>query len=211
MTPFEEWLTKKLQELNTDEGVFLPYIVGILEGVDESEDEKSEGITALLADVLDDEAAIEKTLNEILAKWKDGTETRPASVETVTAEVSRLDITQQMHLITQEKISTFKTNKTEKTEEEKKIKAAILCGFSAGVEGSDDDEDVGKRDVGLVSNSNAESVQKESQEMREKQKEASAAKKEKDKQDRLSQKNQAEERKKKAQEKTAKGERRSGR
>ena len=47
--------------------------------------------------------------------------------------------------------------------------------------------------------------------MREKQKLASAAKKEKDKQDRINQKSQAEERKKKAQEKSAKGERRSGR
>ena len=228
MTPFEEWLTKKLQELNTDEGVFLPYILGILEGVDESEEEKSEGITGLLADVLDDEAAIEKTLNEILAKWKDGSESGAANVETVAAEVSRMDITHQMHLITQEKIATSKINKTEKTEEEKKIKAAILSGFSAGVEGSDDEEDVGKGNLGLVSNSNAEAVQKvgcqhfqitkyfqfmfqESQEMRERQKEASAAKKEKDKQDRQNQKNQAEERKKKAQEKAAKGERRSGR
>ena len=47
--------------------------------------------------------------------------------------------------------------------------------------------------------------------MREKQKSAAAAKKEKDKQDRINQKSQAEERKKKAQEKSAKGERRSGR
>ena len=54
-------------------------------------------------------------------------------------------------------------------------------------------------------------ILQESQEMREKQRLASAAKKEKDKQDRINQKSQAEERKKKAQEKSAKGERRSGR
>ena len=222
MSQFEAWLTQKLQELKTDEGVFLPYILGILEGDEESEEEKAEGITALLADVLDDEAAIEKTLHEILAAWRDGSE---SSVETVADEVSKLDITQQMKLITQEKIATSKINKTEKTEEEKKIKEAILSGLN-GAEGSDDEGE--SNTAGLVSNSNADAVQKvghqtyqpirrklfilqESQEMREKQRLASAAKKEKDKQDRINQKSQAEERKKKAQEKSAKGERRSGR
>ena len=157
MTQFEAWLTKKLQELKTDEGVFLPYIVGILEGDEESEEEKAEGITGLLADVLDDEAAIEKTLQEILVAWRQGSDSGQASVETVTAEVSKLDITQQMKLITQEKIATSKINKTEKTEEEKKIKAAILSGM-AGTEGSDDEGPCST--AGLVSNSNAEAVQK---------------------------------------------------
>ena len=55
------------------------------------------------------------------------------------------------------------------------------------------------------------SFAQEAVEMRERQAAAAAAKKEKDKQDRAKQKNQAEERKKKAQEKAAKGERKSGR
>ena len=158
MTQFESWLTKKLQELKTDEGVFLPYIVGILEGDEESEEEKAEGITGLLADVLDDEAAIEKTLQEILVAWRRGSDSGQASVETVTAEVSKLDITQQMKLITQEKIATSKINKTEKTEEEKKIKAAILSGMAGG--GGDSDDEGPPSTAGLVSNSNAEAVQK---------------------------------------------------
>ena len=154
MSQFEAWLTKKLQELKTDEGVFLPYILGILEGDEESEEEKAEGITALLADVLDDEAAIEKTLHEILAAWRDGSQ---SSVETVAAEVSKLDITQQMKLITQEKIATSKINRTEKTEEEKKIKEAILSGLN-GAGGSDDEGE--SNTAGLVSNSNADAVHK---------------------------------------------------
>ena len=156
MTQFEEWLTKKLQELNTDEGVFLPYIVDILDGEEESEDEKREGIVGLLADVLEDEAAIEKTLNEILVKWRES-HSGSSSVETVVEEVSKLDITHQMHVITQEKIATSKINKTEKTEEVKKVKAAILSGYSGE---ADSDESEGDDDKGLVSNSNAESVQK---------------------------------------------------
>ena len=158
MTQFEAWLTKKLQELKTDEGVFLPYIVGILEGDGESEEEKAEGITGLLADVLDDEAAIEKTLQEILAAWRQGSDSGQTSVETVADDVSKLDITERMKLITQEKIATSKINKTEKTEEEKKIKEAILSGRAA-VEGSDD-EGTACSTAGLVSNSNAENVQK---------------------------------------------------
>lgn len=47
---FDSWLTKKLQALNTDEGVFGSYIRGILEG-DETEDEKSEALEGILAGI----------------------------------------------------------------------------------------------------------------------------------------------------------------
>ena len=35
MSEFEVWLAEKLRDLNTDEGVFLPYILSILEGEEE--------------------------------------------------------------------------------------------------------------------------------------------------------------------------------
>eukprot|EP00090_Calanus_glacialis_P040400 TRINITY_DN7042_c0_g1_i1.p1 TRINITY_DN7042_c0_g1~~TRINITY_DN7042_c0_g1_i1.p1 ORF type:complete len:208 (-),score=92.08 TRINITY_DN7042_c0_g1_i1:66-689(-) len=207
MSEFETWLTKKLQDLKTDETVFLPYIISILEGEDESQEEKNEGITGLLSDILDSEAAIEKTLNEILSRWKDCVENSDKVAE---PDVG-LDITEKMHQITQEKLANFTISKVEKTEEEKKLKEAILFGYSEVASGSsDEDDDDGPVDLG-PGNSNAADVHKESLEMREKQKEASAAKKEKDKNDRVNQKNQAEDRKKKAQEKAAKGERKSGR
>eukprot|EP00092_Neocalanus_flemingeri_P021758 GFUD01023604.1.p1 GENE.GFUD01023604.1~~GFUD01023604.1.p1 ORF type:complete len:209 (-),score=74.31 GFUD01023604.1:90-716(-) len=208
MSEFDIWLTKKLQELNTDETVFLPYIISILEGEDESEEEKNEGLTGLLSDILNDEAAIEKTLNEILLKWKDSANSIDKDL---TNDVAKLDITEKMHQITQEKLANFTITKVEKTEEEKKLKEAILCGYADVASGSsDEDEDDGPVDLGPA-NSNADSVHQESIENREKQREASAAKKEKDKQDRTNQKNQAEDRKKKAQDKAAKGERKSGR
>lgn len=47
---FDAWLSKKLQALNTDEGVFGTYIRGILEG-DESEDEKTEALESILAGI----------------------------------------------------------------------------------------------------------------------------------------------------------------
>ena len=47
---FDAWLSKKLQALNTDEGVFGTYIKGILEG-DETEDEKTEALESILAGI----------------------------------------------------------------------------------------------------------------------------------------------------------------
>merc|ERR1712142_1137620 len=206
MSEFETWLTKKLQDLNTDETVFVLYIVSILEGEDESQEEKNEGLTGLLSDILDNEAAIEKALNEILLKWKNCEKLSESVVE---PDADKLDITEKMHQITQEKLANFTISKVEKTEEEKRLKEAILHGYAEGGSGSSD-EDGGPVDLGPA-NTNAADVQKECLEMREKQKEAAAAKKEKDKNDRINQKNQAEERKKRAQEKAAKGERKSGR
>jgi len=208
MSEFETWLTKKLQDLNTDETVFLPYIVSILEGEDESQEEKNEGLTGLLSDILDNEAAIEKALNEILLKWKN---CEKLSENVAEPDTAKIDITEKMHQITQEKLANFTISKVEKTEEEKRLKEQILHGYAEGGSGSsDEDDEGGPVDLGPA-NTNAADVQKETQENREKQKESAAAKKEKDKNDRLNQKNQAEERKKKAQEKAAKGERKSGR
>lgn len=47
---FDLWLSEKLRELNTDEGVFGTYIKGILES-DESEDEKTEALESILAGI----------------------------------------------------------------------------------------------------------------------------------------------------------------
>ena len=182
-----------------------------------------QGLTGLLSDVLDSEAAIEATLQEILARytlfvvfclysavcrWQQSQQDG-SKVEDVAGGVEQIDITEKMHQITQQKIAASPVIKLEKTEEEKRLKAAILNGFSAGGSGSEDESD-GGGDLGPA-NSNAESVQKEAAENREKQAAAAAAKKDKDKQDRANQKNKEEERKKKAQEKAAKGERKSGR
>ena len=210
MTEFESWLSKKLQDLKTDEGVFLPYIISILEGGDETEEDKKDGITGLLADVLDNEDDIEKAYSDIIAQFEKLNKTE--SMSEVSETVDKLDITEKMHAITQEKIANSLVRKVEKTEEEKRLKQAILNGFAGGGRGDDSgaESDDGGEGLGPA-NTNAESVQREVQENREKQAAAAAAKKEKDKQDRLNQKNQAEERKKKAQEKAAKGERKSGR
>ena len=159
MTVFESWLSTKLQELQTDESVFLPYIISILEGEEESDEEKREGLTGILSDCLDNEDAIQQALEDIMKNWKKYADSNKDSSEAVTDEIKKLDITEKMHAITQEKIANSKVRKVEKSEEQKKIKEAILLGYgNEGSEGSDDDNDEAG-DLGPA-NTNAESVQK---------------------------------------------------
>jgi len=48
---FNLWLSAELQTLKADESVFVPYIVGILEG-DEDMDEKLESVEEILSELL---------------------------------------------------------------------------------------------------------------------------------------------------------------
>lgn len=48
---FSLWLKKKLIDLNTDDEVFSPYILGILEA-DDSEEEKSEALLGILSEII---------------------------------------------------------------------------------------------------------------------------------------------------------------
>jgi len=212
---FSLWLGRKLTELGTDDSVFGPYIISILEGEDETAEEKEEGIEGILSDVLDDEVAIKATLAQILDQWSKA-KTVEANDEVVKKiDLGKMDLVEKMSQITQEKLATYTPKKQEEqTEEQRRIKEAILQGYSEAPDGSEtesDDEDRGGGGGGggLMANNNAASIQAEQAEYREKQKAASIEKKEKDKQDRANQKNQAEERKKKAQAKAAKGERRA--
>lgn len=47
---FDDWLSKKLQDLKTDEGIFGSYIKGILQG-DETEEEKIEALESILTGI----------------------------------------------------------------------------------------------------------------------------------------------------------------
>jgi len=209
---FSLWLGKKLTELGSDESVFGPYIVSILEGEDETAEEKEEGIEGILSDVLDDENVIKATLTQILEQWSKAKTAKENEEVVKKIDLDKMDLVEKMSQITQEKLATYTPKKQEEqTEEQKRIKEAILQGYSEAPDGSETEsgEDDGDGDGGLTANNNAASIQQEQAEYREKQKAAAIAKKEKDKQDRANQKNQAEERKKKAQAKAAKGERRA--
>jgi len=220
-SPFETWLSRRLVDLGTDESVFLPYIVSILQGEDESPEEKEEGLVGLLSDVLEDEEKIKETLAQILEQWnKENASVIENELKKASEDMAKLDLVEQMNQITQEKIATYTPKKQEEqSEDQKRIKEAILQGYAEAADGSDEEDEEGGGqghggghvDVvpGLDANTNAASSHAEQVEMRERQKAASAAKKEKDKTDRENQKKGQEDRKKKAQAKAQKGERKA--
>jgi len=213
MGEFEAWLEKRLTDLGTDASVFGPYITSILEG-EESQEDKDEGVLEILSDIITEETQIKSLLKEIKERWQQLTQQRDdvtASKDSKQMHSAKLDINDQMHKIMEEKLSNFAIAKKEPTAEEKRLKAAILASYAEVEDGEEEDSDSDGGGDGLGSNANVEAVAKAQAEWKESQRQAAMAKKEKDKEDRANQKLQAEERKKKAQEKTAKGERRSGR
>jgi len=215
---FTSWLSGTLADLGTDDSVFGPYIVSILEGEDESQEEKEEGLVGILSDVLDTEEKIQATLATILERWRRCREEEvEEEVRRATADLGRVDLVAQMAQITQEKIATYvPPPKEEMSEEKKKIKEAILQGYSEFADGSEEESEeesgsgpgrAGQGCPGPINNAAASHA--EQVEMREKQKAASVAKKDKDKLDLANQKKGQEDRKKKAQAKAAKGERKA--
>ena len=125
-------------------------------------------------------------MKEILLKWNNHVEA--SKVDEVKDVGAELDISGKMNQIMEEKMANSSMSRVERTEEEMRIKEAILAGFSEVADGETDDsnEEGGDGDLGLVD-----------QAKREEARIASQAKKEKDKQDRENQKKQGVDRKKK--------------
>ena len=65
MSVFESWLSAQLKALETDDEVYLPYIVSILE----DEDDKSGAIDDLLAGISDKDAENRALRLQILERW----------------------------------------------------------------------------------------------------------------------------------------------
>ncbi|XP_076298204.1 coiled-coil domain-containing protein 43 [Lasioglossum baleicum] len=200
---FDSWLSKKLQALNTDEGVFGSYIKGILEG-DETEDEKTEALEGILAAITGDN--ISGHVTEILSAW-----TKWLPVEDIAASkgpVEDVDVRLAKMLESQ---SLPTTTQRSYTEEERRIREAILAQYSQmsdeeHSDGDGEEDGASGGDCGIEKNTNAAAIVQQEKEKREKAKLESLKKKEKDKEDREKQKQLKEEKKEKR--KTQKGERR---
>ncbi|KAJ8726541.1 hypothetical protein PYW07_001239 [Mythimna separata] len=192
---FEPWLTEKLRSLKTDEGVFGSYISGILESED-SVDEKKDALEGILSEIV--EKDISAHIDEIIEKWESCRvqEETPKLVTDVDVRLAKLLESQV----------PATTTRREYTDEEKKIREAILSQYS---QLSDNEEDVVQEEdaVGpdLVKNTNAADVHAAARERREQARLDAQKKKEKDKEDREKQKQLKEEKKEKR--KTQKGER----
>ncbi|XP_078046521.1 coiled-coil domain-containing protein 43 [Augochlora pura] len=200
---FDNWLSKKLQALNTDEGVFGSYIKGILEG-DETEDEKTEALEGILAAITGDN--ISGHVTEILSAWTKWlpdkeTDTSKGPMEDVDVRLAKMLESQSLPTTTQKSY----------TEEERRIRETILAQYSQmsdedhrDDDGEEDDETGG--DCGIEKNTNAAAILQQEKDRRGKAKLNSRRKREKDKEDREKQKQLKEEKKEKR--KTQKGERR---
>ncbi|XP_006608806.1 coiled-coil domain-containing protein 43 [Apis dorsata] len=200
---FDDWLNKKLQALKTDEGIFGSYIKGILQG-DETEDEKIEALEGILTGITDD--SIDKHVTEILKVWEENLPNKEKAgpkvpVEDVDVRLARMLESQSLPTTTQRSY----------TDEEKKIREAILAQYSQmseeeNSEGDGEEDGASGGDCGIEKNTNAAAIIQQEKEKREKAKLESQRKKEKDKEDREKQKQLREEKKEKR--KTQKGERR---
>merc|ERR1711971_1458686 len=101
-----------------------------------------EGIEGIHSDVLDDEVAIKATLAQILDQWSKA-KTVEANDEVVKKiDLGKMDLVEKMSQITQEKLATYTPKKQEEqTEEQRRIKEAILQGYSEAPDGSESESD----------------------------------------------------------------------
>jgi hypothetical protein len=214
---FESWLSGRLGEFNADGEVFSSYILGILDGDDESVQEKEDSLVELLEGLGLDDGQPDpcvRVQNEILSRWS-AVSNVPEAISKTGDDANAVDLGATLAAIAENQSKAYaaskKMAKSSDDKDREAVKAAILAQYNNAVEdseGSDDDDDAQDHGDELVKNSNAEEVNKAEQEKREKSRQASAAKKEKDKEDREKQKKDGEDRKKKAQDKSVKVERR---
>jgi len=197
---FTDWLNKKLQELNTDETVFGFYIRSILDS-DETSEEKSEALQSILAEIVQNDSDITKICNEILENWVILKPKEPSPTDG-----SGDDLNEKLaKLLESQSLAT--TTQKEYTEEEKKIREAILSQYSQMTDSDEDNEEgcSGEAKDNLEKNINARLVAEAEKQKREQSRLESQKKKDKDKEDREKQKQLKEEKKEKR--KTQKGER----
>ncbi|XP_034100857.1 coiled-coil domain-containing protein 43 [Drosophila sulfurigaster albostrigata] len=206
MSEFETWLNTQLRLLNTDESVFGAYIIGILEGEEESQEEKIEALEGILSET--GSANIEELVASILQKWL---QSHPSADEPPKKGLD-IDVNAQLaKLLEQQKLQPA-AKEREYTDEERRIKQQILAQYSQTAVSEEEDDDSDGEGIepsgsgGIMANTNKADVANLAKEKREQARLESAAKKQKDKEDREKQKQLREEKKEKR--KTVKGERR---
>uniref|UniRef100_A0A2P2HZE3 Coiled-coil domain-containing protein 43 n=1 Tax=Hirondellea gigas TaxID=1518452 RepID=A0A2P2HZE3_9CRUS len=202
---FDNWLKDTLVNLNTDDEIFSPYIKGILD-TDDSTEEKIEALEGIISEIT--ESNIEQLCKEILHKWSLGSSAQPKK-PTQSTESSSID--KRLSQLLEKQASCLPVaTQAPATREQVALKKAILAQYAqvSGDEGDDDAADGRGAVGGLMKNNNAAVVDQEVKQKREQNKLDHKLKKEKDKEEREKQKAKAEERKDKEKKRTAKGERR---
>jgi len=220
---FDTWISEKFVALNTDEAVFGPYVKSIVEG-DETLEEKIEALDGILSELGD--LDVEAFRKEILARWDQHLKAMACSssngVDGGSGEInleSKLESILRMNDDLKDTQPSSSQDKGPKGHTpDRALRAAILNQY----QDSDDDleaEGAAKSSSGggggaggfsgLERNTNAERVQSEIKDKREREKADAAEKRAKDKEDRAKQKQQAQDRKDKAKKKATKVERKT--
>ncbi|XP_065200352.1 coiled-coil domain-containing protein 43 [Planococcus citri] len=188
---FSSWLSGKLDQLKIDENIYLNYIISILEG-DESRDEKLDILTSILVDTGSSEEFICSCCNEILDNWQ--TSLSSASEEKKTEKVVE-NVDQKLARLLESNVRLGETTHAcTYTDEQLKIREAILSQYGHGDELEDDYED-DEKDDDLEKNTNASAIHQAEKEKREKAKLENQKKKERDKLEREKQKSTLQEKK----------------
>ncbi|CAG9772032.1 unnamed protein product [Ceutorhynchus assimilis] len=199
---FSSWLSEKLQEFNTDEEVFGSYITGILDS-DDPDEEKAEALEGILTEIVVN-GDISKISTEILTKWQSLKPKDEPPQRATTEEINE----KLAKLLESQSLAT--TKQKQYTDEEKKIREAILSQYSQMTDSEEEDENgavapAEPKDNNLEKNINVQLVAEAEKQKREQNRLDSQKKKEKDKEDREKQKQLREDKKEKR--KTQKGER----
>ncbi|XP_059617003.1 coiled-coil domain-containing protein 43 isoform X1 [Phlebotomus argentipes] len=189
---FEMWLKRKLRQINTDESIYGPYIVGILDGDGEEQvEEKISAIEELLSGIIDKD--VTATAEEIVNKWKS------VSTEPVQEKNSSEDVDTRLARLLESNVVTS-TVQRRQTAEESQIRDKILAQYSQVPLSDEEDEERGATATNGDAegrNANVEAVQQMMRERREQARLESQKKKEKDKEDLKRQKQLREEKKEK--------------
>ncbi|XP_059617004.1 coiled-coil domain-containing protein 43 isoform X2 [Phlebotomus argentipes] len=187
---FEMWLKRKLRQINTDESIYGPYIVGILDGDGEEQvEEKISAIEELLSGIIDKD--VTATAEEIVNKWKS------VSTEPVQEKNSSEDVDTRLARLLESNVVTS-TVQRRQTAEESQIRDKILAQYSQLSDEEDEERGATATNGDAEGrNANVEAVQQMMRERREQARLESQKKKEKDKEDLKRQKQLREEKKEK--------------
>ncbi|XP_022083387.1 coiled-coil domain-containing protein 43-like [Acanthaster planci] len=210
VSEFEDWLSKRLKEINIDDEVFGSYILGVVDTDDSTDEDKMETLMGILTEIT--EEPVEETCREILKRWQvSNSQTR---LEKEAGKKEELSTDEKMSSIMERHAST-QSKKDISSPKNNKDKQRLLARYAEVVDGEssdeeDEEEDRPTRSEGLLMapNTNKESVDRAVREQREKQKAEHEKRREMERQQREKDRLKALERKEKEKKRTQKGERR---
>lgn len=206
-TEFDDWLDRKLNDLDVDTQVYGSYIKGVLE--EENSDDLKDALEDVLSALVEDPVSL---CEQVLSRWRPFTPVLDKS-----ADLKKNSV-QDIIAAHSAKVVVEKPNVQKSSDVDVSLKRALLDKYSEVYDEADESVGEEKSDhknvksiapitLGLFHNVNVKSVTDAEKQKRERQKEDHHKKKEKDKMDREKQKLKKEERKEKEKKRTQKKER----